>query len=293
MKPPAPHSPDSCPPSYCTQTTLNCEYNPNSPGYNFSLRGADIPVCCATHLVALLGAVAALLEEAGIPYFLYWGSFLGAVRQGGLIPWDGDVDLGMAVEHVPRLLALEPKLKQRGFRVETALNSPGGTASMVTIYYSRLNFLHVNIDLWEPVPTGGEWVNREWPEVKLAATDLFPLRRYRFHEHALWGPHTTAGLTSYYGKDCLTLGRKMCWQNSKKIYLQQKAVVDFHPAEILSESAFPRFTLNFQQWLWQEMRALHIRYTRSKWIWLNWLLRWPRRLLPFWLRDFLWRQLVR
>ena len=43
--------------------------------------------------IRTLQAFGQVCERNGIPYQLAWGSLLGAVRDGGQIPWDYDVDV--------------------------------------------------------------------------------------------------------------------------------------------------------------------------------------------------------
>ena len=49
-------------------------------------------------LYRLLQIVAAKLDEHGVRWFVTCGTLLGAVRHGGLIPWDDDVDIGVLAE---------------------------------------------------------------------------------------------------------------------------------------------------------------------------------------------------
>lgn len=48
----------------------------------------------------------ALCRQNGLSYWIHFGTLLGAIRHGGFIPWDDDVDLGMMRDDIERLLRL-------------------------------------------------------------------------------------------------------------------------------------------------------------------------------------------
>ena len=51
-----------------------------------------------------------ICEKLDLEYFLVCGSALGAVKYGGFIPWDDDVDVAMHREDYERFLEQAPKL---------------------------------------------------------------------------------------------------------------------------------------------------------------------------------------
>ena len=54
-------------------------------------------------MVDILQVIDAICQKHGIPYFLDGGSLIGAVRHGGFIPWDDDLDIAVMREDFCRL----------------------------------------------------------------------------------------------------------------------------------------------------------------------------------------------
>lgn len=59
------------------------------------LEGETLLRQCQLTELALLDAFLAICKKYDLQYFIYGGTLLGAVRHGGFIPWDDDIDVAM------------------------------------------------------------------------------------------------------------------------------------------------------------------------------------------------------
>jgi hypothetical protein len=119
----------------CTSATKECDFR------NWGV-GHERPDCCTAHLLELLDFTHELLDRHDICHWLDYGTLLGAVRDGRLIPWDSDIDLAIFRRDAERLLELRPQIESRGHRLWL------GNPEAIRIQYSERNENHVDIWLW-------------------------------------------------------------------------------------------------------------------------------------------------
>ena len=150
--------------SGCTSTTARCEYWKWGENY---VR----PECCTDHLVETAVFTHELLTKHGIVHWLDYGSLLGAVRGGELIPWDTDVDFGFLGSDLERVVSLGPEIAVPGYQLD--MRDP----CILRINFSPVNTQHIDIFPWverdgvmlmDPHP-GGDWPG-------MHGRDAFPRR---------------------------------------------------------------------------------------------------------------------
>ena len=73
-----------------------------------------------------------IFDKAGINYHLVAGSALGLARNGGLIPWDDDVDFGIHVSDKDKLWALRNAFNAKGYGIVWAdIGFKTGTGDLI------------------------------------------------------------------------------------------------------------------------------------------------------------------
>lgn len=96
---------------------------------------------CQLRQVEILDAIDAICRRHGIEYWLDSGTLLGAVRHGGFIPWDDDIDLGMTVDGLKRFCEVASAELPDSMFLQTPQSDPHAKEPIVKV--RLLNSLYI------------------------------------------------------------------------------------------------------------------------------------------------------
>lgn len=72
----------------------------------------------------MLKDIASFCDEKRIQYFIIAGTLLGAVRDGGFIPWDDDIDIGMDLKNYKKFLKYSKKFLPEKYHIQHFSTEP-------------------------------------------------------------------------------------------------------------------------------------------------------------------------
>ncbi len=151
------------------------------------------------HCKAALTFVEHLSKKYGLRYYLLAGSVLGAVRHGGFIPWDDDVDIGIRVEDIEQFEELTAANLPEGFTFEqSAPNHPYPRMFSKICYDGRCC-----IDFWPLVPT---YENGFWAKITWIAAKLLTKTHYLKIGHKVGKYRKLAKIAGFFLTDGMVMG---------------------------------------------------------------------------------------
>ena len=75
-------------------------------------------------ILDIMKYIDSVCRRNGIVYYIMGGTALGAVRHGGFIPWDDDIDIGMRRKDYEKFLKVVQKELPEGYHVQNFYTEP-------------------------------------------------------------------------------------------------------------------------------------------------------------------------
>ncbi|MBS0603584.1 MAG: LicD family protein [Verrucomicrobia bacterium] len=206
------------------------------------------PVKDTVKIYKMLDDLHTILTKHGIRYWMDGGTLLGAVRHGGLIPWDDDGDIQIFEEDKEKLLALKEDFAALGYRlVEHELSLKLFPSE--TDHYPSIDIFTAKKDQESGLyyignaKAKGIWPNDYWTEEELS--NIVP---FKFGPSFLMGcAKPRRYLSTLYGDNHMEVAYQL-WNHAENTMHRRLAVqiVDKSPAPWQEVSATTTTTSNSQ-----------------------------------------------
>ena len=167
----------------CTKETTRCFGTVENDMPEYLYQGKWTPPCCLRCLRDTAKHVFKILDKCGVRYWLEGGSLLGAARQGDIIPWDYDVDIGIYKDDIEKceqlkLLKMESFVDDKDFVWEKA-----SEGDFYRVQYSEPNRLHIDIFPFfskNGTMTKNTWIKSHRQDTEFPERFLKPLTKIYF-----------------------------------------------------------------------------------------------------------------
>jgi len=186
----------------------------------------------AGKIMKMLAFLDQYLIRKKIKYSIECGTFLGAVRHGGLIPWDDDADIVIKEEDAEKLETFEDELYQMGYDLHK-------TFFGYKLRKKNQIFPFVDIFLIRHIASENRWVyaneraRRMWKKTFYTTEEFENIRRWKFGDITLNGPISYKRyFNNIYGKDWERFAYLMKDHKNRKRHEDRRALIitDFAPA---------------------------------------------------------------
>ncbi len=109
---------------------------------------------CQLKQIAILEEIDKICKHHQIEYWLDGGSLLGAIRHGGFIPWDDDIDIAMTLEDEKRFEEIAPKELPEWLFLQTPQTDPGSKEPITKIRDINSLYIEQGDDFSHPYAKG-------------------------------------------------------------------------------------------------------------------------------------------
>ena len=88
---------------------------------------------CQLKQLSILEEIDRICQRHQINYWLDGGTLLGAVRHGGFIPWDDDIDIAMRKDDLERFINIAPAELREGLFLQTPQTEPESKEPIIKV----------------------------------------------------------------------------------------------------------------------------------------------------------------